>query len=74
MGEQIGGDATGGVDGAADNVVDAGDYSSFLTIPVGDATLSPAQQRQDHNRDGVIDSVDHAVIVENFGKFGAPRP
>ena len=76
MGEQIGGDAAGGVGGAPDNFVDAADYSAFLLIPIGASagTLSAAQQRQDHNRDGLLDIVDYATIVENFGKVGAAKP
>lgn len=76
MGEQIGGDATGGPGGAPDNVVDLPDYANIQLIPFGAATgsLSVGQQRQDHNRDGVIDIVDYAVIIENFEKVGDARP
>ena len=76
MGEQIGGDATGGPGGAPDNVVELPDYANIQLITFGAVTgsLSVAQQRQDHNRDGVIDIVDYAVIIENFEKVGDARP
>ena len=76
MGEQIGGDATDGTGGAADNLVDAADYSSFLLIPIGTltGTLSETKQRQDHNRDGLLDIIDYAIMVENFSKVGDSKP
>ena len=76
MGEQTGGDATGGAGGAPDNTVELADYANIQLIPFGAATgsLSVPQQRQDHNRDGVIDIVDYAVIIENFAKVGDARP
>jgi len=76
MGEQTGGDATGGAGGAPDNTVELADYANIQLIPFGAGTgsLSVAQQRQDHNRDGVIDIVDYAVIIENFAKVGDARP
>jgi VCBS repeat-containing protein len=70
LGEQMGGNAN------QDNIVDGADYSGFLLVPFGSSTsgLPPAQQLRDHNRDGIIDITDYAVIIGNFGQSGEAKP
>ena len=69
LGYQLGGDVNG------DNAVDDTDYAALLAV-LGKATssLTPSERLNDHNRDGIVDIVDYVIVVQNFGRFGDPRP
>ncbi|HEU0022053.1 MAG TPA: Ig-like domain-containing protein, partial [Dehalococcoidia bacterium] len=69
LGLQKGGDLTG------DNIVNDADYAPLLrTFGQLTPSLSPGDQLNDHNRDGIVDMSDYAIVVGNFGRSGPTRP
>ena len=55
--------------------MDATDYSALLAL-FGSSTsgLTESQKLVDHNRDDIIDTIDYAIVVQNFGRIGAAKP
>jgi hypothetical protein len=69
LGLQKGGDLTG------DNIVNDADYAPLLrTFGQLTPSLPPEDQLNDHNRDGIVDMSDYAIVVGNYGRSGPTRP
>ena len=69
LGLQVGGDST------KDDVVNNQDVLALLSV-MGRSTvfLTAGEKLNDHNRDGVVDIVDYAIIIQNFDRFGDTLP
>jgi hypothetical protein len=69
LGLQRGGDLNG------DNLVNDTDYAPLLrTFGQSTTSLPPEDQLNDHNRDGIVDMSDYAIVVGNYARSGPTRP
>jgi hypothetical protein len=58
-----------------DNMAGQNEYDAQIAV-FGNLTaaLPGTHQLLDFNWDGVVDTIDYAILVQNFGTLGAPRP